>query len=259
MSKAKLLEMIEREKEEARNAESYQDSYGACARAMGVLNVLKTLGLIDSVERSCIKAAIWEVHADVLAENKLKAIDRKFIIHAQSRRSKKIYNEQSGVLFLARDKAFLLTLPDYLKRCNELGADAAQIASVKLLIERVQKYQNDHPDEVKVPDVNLAQESYLLLSDAPAVTKKTAEERGMEMMLVPMGKLPPLALAYAQELCRQVGQSGDVLITAWTVYAQLIEELDCADEAYKPTPDARIWFARNKEKAWRVENGRIIY
>lgn len=50
-------------------------------------------------------------------------------------------------------------------------------------------------------------------------TTKTATERGQEMMLIPMGQLPPLAREFAQHLCQQVGMCMEVLLTAWCVYA----------------------------------------
>lgn len=71
----------------------------------------------------------------------------------------------------------------------------------------------------------------------------TAEERGMEMMLIPMKDLPPLAKEFAEHLCRQVGMCMEVLLTAWTVYAQCVEELPCGDELYIARPQDREWFA----------------
>lgn len=70
----------------------------------------------------------------------------------------------------------------------------------------------------------------------------TAEKRGMEMAMMPMGKLPPLALAYAKDLCSRVGMCGEVLISAWTTYAQLEEKLPCTDDLYITPPEEVVRF-----------------
>jgi hypothetical protein len=89
-------------------------------------------------------------------------IDRKFNINAISRNSGKAYSHQNAVLFLAKDKAFALTLPTYLEKCREVGAGPDQIRAVELLIERVNLYQSACPGEVKVPDVDPIKESQCL-------------------------------------------------------------------------------------------------
>jgi hypothetical protein len=74
---------------------------------------------------------------------------------------------------------------------------------------------------------------------------KTAEERGGEMMLIPMGKLPPLALEFGKKLWKEFGMCSEVLLTAWTVYAQCVEGLECCDDLYLARPGDIAWF---KEK-----------
>jgi hypothetical protein len=54
----------------------------------------------------------------------------------------------------------------------------------------------------------------------------TAEDRGMALMHVPMKDLPPLAMEFAKKLCREVGMCGEVLLTAYCVYAQCVEGLE---------------------------------
>ncbi len=71
---------------------------------------------------------------------------------------------------------------------------------------------------------------------------KTAEERGMEMMRIPMGQLPPLALEFAKHLCSQVGMCMEILLTAYTVYAQCVEQLECTDDLYLARPQDKDWF-----------------
>ncbi len=71
---------------------------------------------------------------------------------------------------------------------------------------------------------------------------KTAEARGMEMMNLPMSSLPPVARAYAKKLCDEVGMCTEVLLTAWTVYAQCVENLPCSDFLYRARPQDFEWF-----------------
>jgi hypothetical protein len=82
------------------------------------------------------------------------AIDRKFSIRANSLASGNSYTEEEAVLFLARDRAFALTLPTYLENTKKIGAGPDQIRAVELLMNRVFRYQIENPDKVKVPDVD---------------------------------------------------------------------------------------------------------
>lgn len=83
---------------------------------------------------------------------------------------------------------------------------------------------------------------------------KTAEERGMEMMLIPMNQLPPLALKFGRHLCKQVGMCGEVLLTAWTVYAQCVEGLECKDALYQARPVDIEWFKNNEGDNGTINN-----
>jgi hypothetical protein len=69
----------------------------------------------------------------------------------------------------------------------------------------------------------------------------TAEERGMEMLHMPMKDLPPLALAFAKHLCSEVGMCIEVFLTAYTVYAQVVEGLECTDDLYRARADHETW------------------
>ncbi len=90
------------------------------------------------------------------------SVDRKFRISAVSYGSGKRHDEDDSVLFLAKDKAFLRTLPHYLEACIAMGAGEDQIRAVELLIQRVAKYQRDNPTVAKVPDVDPIRESQCL-------------------------------------------------------------------------------------------------
>jgi len=76
----------------------------------------------------------------------------------------------------------------------------------------------------------------------PVPEYKDAITEGMKMMAVPMGKLPPVAVEYARRLCNQVGMCMEVLLTAWIVYQQIVENLPCDDSLYYPTQDAIDWY-----------------
>ena len=81
-------------------------------------------------------------------------IDRKYTINAVNPCSGNTHTEKDSVLFLAKDKAFLEgALPGYRAKCIEMGANAAHIESIDLLIERVRRYQESI--EAKVPDTDL--------------------------------------------------------------------------------------------------------
>lgn len=80
------------------------------------------------------------------------AIDRKFKISATAIGSGRTYDENDAVLFLVKDRAFALTLPDYRRHCEELGCAAEQLYAVDLLTERVRKFQAEN--ETKIPDVD---------------------------------------------------------------------------------------------------------
>ena len=72
----------------------------------------------------------------------------------------------------------------------------------------------------------------------------TAEQRGLEMMLIPVKDIPPLAQKFARALCQELGMCCETLLTAWTVYAQCAEGLTCQDPLYLARPKDIAWFER---------------
>ena len=72
---------------------------------------------------------------------------------------------------------------------------------------------------------------------------KDAAARGMELALIPMKDVPPLALDFLRHLAKKVGMCGEVCITAFAVYAQCVEGLPCGDSLYTARPEDREWFA----------------
>lgn len=80
--------------------------------------------------------------------------------------------------------------------------------------------------------------------------KKTAEERGMEMLVIPLKDIPPVAMNFLKKLAVESGGAClEVYLTAWTVYAQCVEGLECTDELYKARPQDVQWFKENATKA----------
>ena len=77
----------------------------------------------------------------------------------------------------------------------------------------------------------------------------TAEERGQEMMLIPMDKLPEIAIEFAKKLSNEVGFCAEVLLTSWTVYAQCVEGLPCTDPLYKASGRDKKWFEENIKRS----------
>ena len=79
-----------------------------------------------------------------------EVIDRKFKILAVNPINGHIYTEANAVLLCAKDKAVPAALSAYRDECLAIGAEAGHIASIELLIERVQRYQRDV--ESRIPD-----------------------------------------------------------------------------------------------------------
>lgn len=59
----------------------------------------------------------------------------------------------SFIVFLAKDRALIPTLEFYRAECERIGCELPQLIAVNDLISRVQKWQDDHPAEMKAPDV----------------------------------------------------------------------------------------------------------
>ena len=69
-----------------------------------------------------------------------------------------------------------------------------------------------------------------------------AVERAQEMMLVPQSQLPSLALRYCEKMANENGMCGEVFLTAFAVYAQIVENLPCDDPLYAAAPADYRWF-----------------
>lgn len=72
--------------------------------------------------------------------------------------------------------------------------------------------------------------------------KMDAVDRGWQMMETPMKDLPDLANQFRNHLVRQVGLCMEVCLTAYAVYAQCVEGLECKDDLYAARLEDRQWF-----------------
>ncbi len=63
-----------------------------------------------------------------------------------------IVPDDEYMVFLVKDNAFAETLPFYLEKCVELGADEEHIAAVARTIDRLNAWRSANPHRLKVPD-----------------------------------------------------------------------------------------------------------
>lgn len=96
----------------------------------------------------------------------MERIDRKFTFSGLCTEHHAAHevSHMNALVFLARDRALIPTLHFYQTRCQQLGADARQIEGIRLLIERVEQYQQEHPEEVKVADIDNTPEGLAIIA-----------------------------------------------------------------------------------------------
>ncbi|OGT89250.1 MAG: hypothetical protein A2514_07805 [Gammaproteobacteria bacterium RIFOXYD12_FULL_61_37] len=81
------------------------------------------------------------------------AIDWKYKIQATNPCSGNAHTEQDSILFLAKDRAVPAMLRAYLAECERLGTGEAHREAIRLMIGRVERFQQEI--ESKVPDTDL--------------------------------------------------------------------------------------------------------
>ena len=81
-------------------------------------------------------------------------IERKYKFIAIGQEHGSIHDENDAFVFLAKDKAAPATLKFYWEECQRLGSAPRQLVAIALLRERVERYQAEHPDQVKVAEVD---------------------------------------------------------------------------------------------------------
>jgi hypothetical protein len=79
-----------------------------------------------------------------------ETIDRKFRILAVNPINGKIYTEKNALLLCAKDAAVPAALFAYRSECQKIGANEEHIASIDLLLRRVEAFQAEV--ESRVPD-----------------------------------------------------------------------------------------------------------
>lgn len=72
--------------------------------------------------------------------------------------------------------------------------------------------------------------------------KKSAMDRAYEMFTTPMNKLPPLAIKFLQYQVSKLMYCGEVALTSFAIYAQIVEGLECDNKLYKADEEDRKWF-----------------
>ena len=73
----------------------------------------------------------------------MEKIDRKFVIMAHNAVNGKPYSEFNSFLFCAKDEAVPAALKAYMKECARIGASPEHIESVRLLLGRVEQFQQE--------------------------------------------------------------------------------------------------------------------
>jgi hypothetical protein len=67
-------------------------------------------------------------------------------------------------------------------------------------------------------------------------------------MQIKMKDAPPLAVEFMNFLARKYGICGEICMTAYAVYAQIVEECVCRDDLYWPDLEAMRFFAERGHK-----------
>lgn len=78
------------------------------------------------------------------------------------------------------------------------------------------------------------------------------EVAGKMFMGTPMNQLPKEALEFAKFMCSKVGMCGEVLLTAYAYYCQMVLGLKCKDDLYQIPKNSH-----NEYTKWFIERGLI--
>ena len=88
----------------------------------------------------------------------MEVIDRKFKFVAISNKSGKKYTEKNALVFLLKDALLPDMLDNYMGLCSQRGADERQLLGLRLLKDRVMKWQRANEKKVHLPDVQEGEE-----------------------------------------------------------------------------------------------------
>jgi hypothetical protein len=89
-------------------------------------------------------------------------IERKFRFLAVNPAKGTIYTEMDGMVFLAKDQFLPEVLSYYEDLCARRGAGKDQVEGVRLLRKRVVRWQQEHPELLKTPDVDPGREAEIV-------------------------------------------------------------------------------------------------
>lgn len=81
-------------------------------------------------------------------------LDAKFYGDVRKVKDDSRVPDDEYVVFLAKDNAFAAVLPDYRRKCVELGCDAEQIAAVDRMIGRLEAWREANQHRLKNPDAH---------------------------------------------------------------------------------------------------------
>lgn len=105
----------------------------------------------------------------------MESIDRKFMFNAICVEHGHQHDQNDAMIFLAKDKALVPTLEFYKEQCWQFGSKPEQIVGIELLIARVKRYQENHPDKVKVADVDIPDTAGILDKNEPSGTQSSGD------------------------------------------------------------------------------------
>ena len=82
----------------------------------------------------------------------IRKLDQKFYGAIYKAKDDSRVPDDQWIIFLAKDDAFVLTMPTYLENCIKIGCDEEQIAAVRRLIHNIDEVRARHPELNKKPD-----------------------------------------------------------------------------------------------------------
>lgn len=83
-----------------------------------------------------------------------KPLDGKFYGLLFRHRDNQVEPPDGWMVFVARDNALLPTLDFYYDECERQGCDEPQLSAIAALIEKVEAWRDNHPDQLKAADVD---------------------------------------------------------------------------------------------------------
>lgn len=83
----------------------------------------------------------------------MKKLDGKFYGDIFKAKDHTRVPDDQYIVFLIKDNAFAAILPEYRKKCAELGCDDRQLFAIDRLINRVNQWRADNSSLLKKPDI----------------------------------------------------------------------------------------------------------